>query len=434
PVAQTVPFKMAGFLHENEDFWLPRNTVIPPVELQKQIFPFIEELFPDNVDWARWMENVMMDRPEDLNRPDNESVPYPAEYIPAMRIMLILAHLRKVILQDAVALMACNGDPLCIYSQHHVFTSNPVFSSQLFQEFSLRLHDAMQKTQSPTNDSLRFNAPVIHQELQAIKSSVSSLDHYVRDDFMGALQATAENSNAGWSRTCSHMHREMITIVQGLQTVMSNLTKTTARSFGHLASDMENEHRILTQQEQRQAKEQEQQLNDLIHHIPPRQHLQEQPRGFEQRGMDALEQQPEQDERPGQDEQPGQNEQLDQVDPEVQEQEEDGGINEAMETMKLECLADKIAETYLQLPIDQVRAAAPNFSMLSRVTPLFPLWDEWFTAQGAKPSIWSLNRFQKDWRKGWNPNLRNQYMLKRRIIFATLAEVLKTEGPTLNDR
>lgn len=123
-----------------------------------------------------------------------------------------------------------------------------------------------------------------------------------------------------------------------------------------------------------------------------------------------------------QQEQAEQHEQLD-----LQNREE--AVNEAMERMRLNVLEREIALTYLQLPADQVQAAAPNFEMLPRDTPLDLLWDEWFSAQQDRPSIWSLNMNHRNWRRGWSAVLRNHYMLKRRIIYATLDEIRRANGP-----
>ncbi|KAI8606668.1 hypothetical protein EDD21DRAFT_429979 [Dissophora ornata] len=399
PVAQTVPYTMAGFRSENEDFWIARNTVIPPIELQKQVFPFIEALFPGNVDWAKWMENIMLDRPEDSNRLGNEAVTYPDEYIPAMRIMLILAHLRKSSLQRA---------------------------------------------------SLA-STTAVHQHERGVNGS---MDRFLREEIIDNFNVAASNSNDGWSRTFEGVHRETMAMMKGLQVAVDNLAQLTSRSIGHVASDMEVQHHLQAQQAERRATEQQHQLSSRIsrgcadHHVsPPRQHPQEQhlleqhmsQQEFDQWELDALDQHQQEEEQPQQtsdQRQPEQDhEQLDQVEPEEeQRQRQEEEVDEAFEVLKLESLAYQVAENYVQLPIDQIKAAAPNFSMLPRGTPIFPLWDEWFSAQGPRPSIWSLNRFQKDWRKGWNANLRNQYMLKRRIVYATLREVVKAEGPTLNDR
>ncbi|KAF9280818.1 hypothetical protein BGZ74_002516 [Mortierella antarctica] len=59
-IPERVPLKLAGFTHHQERFWIARNTVIPPVELQKLIFPILDDAYLDK-DWETWMENIMMD-------------------------------------------------------------------------------------------------------------------------------------------------------------------------------------------------------------------------------------------------------------------------------------------------------------------------------------------------------------------------------------
>jgi hypothetical protein len=45
-ITKNVPHKLAGFGGENERSWLARNTLIPPLELQRKLLSFIEDLFP----------------------------------------------------------------------------------------------------------------------------------------------------------------------------------------------------------------------------------------------------------------------------------------------------------------------------------------------------------------------------------------------------
>ncbi|KAF9342639.1 hypothetical protein BGX34_007872, partial [Mortierella sp. NVP85] len=56
----------------------------------------------------------MDDNPAEFNRPQASRVVYFSEFYPAMRLMIILAHLRKVILQDAVVMLSITDDPLCV--------------------------------------------------------------------------------------------------------------------------------------------------------------------------------------------------------------------------------------------------------------------------------------------------------------------------------
>lgn len=44
-------------------FCLPRDKVLPSEQLRRQLFPFVEKMFPKSRDWISWIDNVMMDRP-----------------------------------------------------------------------------------------------------------------------------------------------------------------------------------------------------------------------------------------------------------------------------------------------------------------------------------------------------------------------------------
>jgi len=135
-VPKEIPYRLAGFKLPNEDHWLERNTLTPPLALQKQIFPFVEELFPGDHDWARLIENIMLDNPDDTDRLEAHRITIPKQLIPAWRLMITLAHLRKVVLQDAAALMLI-VEGQCMYSQHHIFTK---INECLFNARVSRIH------------------------------------------------------------------------------------------------------------------------------------------------------------------------------------------------------------------------------------------------------------------------------------------------------
>jgi hypothetical protein len=61
-VEPSVALRLAGFDRDRlEHFWLARNTVIPSTELQKQLFPFIEDACSDTF-WELTIDNIMCDR------------------------------------------------------------------------------------------------------------------------------------------------------------------------------------------------------------------------------------------------------------------------------------------------------------------------------------------------------------------------------------
>lgn len=81
----------------------------------------------------------------------------------------------------------------------------------------------------------------------------------------------------------------------------------------------------------------------------------------------------------------------------------------------------------------QVVPTSTAFIMLPRSISIRDLWEEWFTGNASgKPSIWSMNRYQKGWRKNWSATLRSQYMFKRRLINAVLAEMLRVDNINLD--
>ncbi|KAG0275564.1 hypothetical protein BGZ95_008639 [Linnemannia exigua] len=60
----TEPYKLLANTRLPGENMMMRDAIIPPLELQRQIFPFIEKLFPDNDDWKFWIDNIMMNRPD----------------------------------------------------------------------------------------------------------------------------------------------------------------------------------------------------------------------------------------------------------------------------------------------------------------------------------------------------------------------------------
>ena len=180
-VPKDVPHKLAGFSNPTERSWLPRNTLIPPLELQQRLWPFIEKMFPGGEDGRMWLENVMMDRDEVEKRPSPGRFKYDSADFYKMRLLILLAHLRKVVLQDAVALMEKNEDPNCIYSHHYIFEDR-VFRDPLFARFKIDMKQCMETASPPITDSLRANAPGIHNELRGLSDQMASMKFHVHDE------------------------------------------------------------------------------------------------------------------------------------------------------------------------------------------------------------------------------------------------------------
>ncbi|GJJ74032.1 hypothetical protein EMPS_06390 [Entomortierella parvispora] len=118
-VDASVALQMAGFENgRTENFWLERN-VIPDLELQRMVFPFIERACSNPEDkkhydpfWIQTIDNIMLDRSIFYGRQEEnikiKKIKKRAarkvlsdEAISRRRHLCLLAHLRKVILQDA---------------------------------------------------------------------------------------------------------------------------------------------------------------------------------------------------------------------------------------------------------------------------------------------------------------------------------------------
>ncbi|KAF9349809.1 hypothetical protein BGX26_011926 [Mortierella sp. AD094] len=84
-----------------------------------------------------------MDEDEDEINDGEQEEPDEDADIPKRRHLILLAHLRKVVLQDAVAIIAQGeNDAQCLYAEHHIF-HEPVFKTQLFFDFQTRLREQM---------------------------------------------------------------------------------------------------------------------------------------------------------------------------------------------------------------------------------------------------------------------------------------------------
>ncbi|KAF9926625.1 hypothetical protein FBU30_003809 [Linnemannia zychae] len=145
---------LIGSIQGPPAFQLQRCKVIPPVNLQRMLFPFIENFFPDKDDWRIWVDNVMAGRREDTSRPKEQQESYPKVSYPAIRLLLLLARLRSVILQDYAAMMIIQDD----YNEKHLDINHsfaiqhPVFSTSAFLSFASTLRASMK---TPSDQSIQ---------------------------------------------------------------------------------------------------------------------------------------------------------------------------------------------------------------------------------------------------------------------------------------
>ncbi|KAG9319267.1 hypothetical protein KVV02_003331 [Mortierella alpina] len=197
-ISDDVPSKMAGCTLPGERLWLARGTILPPVALQRMLFPFVED-FAERTespsDWLQWTENLIMDKNMYDNRPVEARIKITGKDVRYVRMLFLLTHLRKVLLQDAVDLMQLLDAPFR-YEDHGVFR-HPVFSLENppFRKFREDLSNNMRVVKSPMEDSLLANAPAIHNEFRTVHSAVQRLDHTLQanTDAIQQLTKLADN-------------------------------------------------------------------------------------------------------------------------------------------------------------------------------------------------------------------------------------------------
>ncbi|KAF8918520.1 hypothetical protein BGZ58_004821, partial [Dissophora ornata] len=208
-IPSDVAMRMAGFTMPNEPFWLPRNTHVPPIELQRQIFPFIESCFNRHTDWLSVTENIMLDRKPAFGRHSDTRLNPGLSGLLLSRILTLLLHLRKVILQDAAVLLDLRDDSACNYGLHRIF-GLPVFESAMFADFRTQLRERMRTESSPITDSLRNNAPAMHSEFRAVKSKLNDIDNKLNIDLIGAFDQRMDHHKHAWLSSISNTISEAI--------------------------------------------------------------------------------------------------------------------------------------------------------------------------------------------------------------------------------
>ncbi|KAG0309064.1 hypothetical protein BGZ97_013168 [Linnemannia gamsii] len=186
----------------------------------RSIFPFIEKLFPTNEDWKAWIDNIMMNRPEDTYRSRNWRVHYSKENLPAIRLMLVLAHLRKIILQDIVAMKMCARDTL--YKKHRIANS-PVFSSKSFCRFEHQLQEAMhgRATRSSAKDRNHAKFQFIRQR-SPIVDVVSNTLTAVCGSSLAQLPTPTEDEDANTTLVDPHSLESEFTSQQSMTSCYGN--------------------------------------------------------------------------------------------------------------------------------------------------------------------------------------------------------------------
>jgi uncharacterized coiled-coil protein SlyX len=362
------------------------------------LFPCVEEYAKGHeryADWLQWTENLMLDRSMYFNRPSETRITIPDKDARLVRKLFLLTHLRRVILQDAVALMDLSDVPFR-YGDHGVFR-HPVFApdNQMFRKFKDDLSNSMKSAKSPTEDSLLANAPAIHSEFRTVHSSVQHLDHKL-DAAVTQLKTVLEN------------------VVQQISGKVASNEQSMNRVYDFM--EKMGNHMVRAARRVRQHPEK--------HKSPP---LGKERIAHSNEGQGDQEQ----DSQDGGDHERDDQEQEDQAQPFL-----NGPGNRLSVEERLEKLESRLASRYFQVAPPKELGRVDR-TMLPRSASLLQHWDEWFKGVEGRPSLWILNKtFKSKWRKGGGNTLTKTFSFKKAIITSVLRFILNEEakGGTLDER
>lgn len=165
---------MAGF--QDKPFYLARNSILPPLELQRSIFPWIEDYFgSDNYEWKKTCEKEMHEYDEneddesDIEEEILEFVEEDGQIIEKRRkpsakkvasversvdtakrgFLRLLVRCRRVILQDAAVFLHLGKENAFVNTKAR--SENP-FTSSSFKDFQEHVADAVS---APSIDRLQ---------------------------------------------------------------------------------------------------------------------------------------------------------------------------------------------------------------------------------------------------------------------------------------
>ncbi|KAG0270894.1 hypothetical protein BGZ95_001385 [Linnemannia exigua] len=150
-------------------FQLPRNRVLPPLHLQQQLFPFIEDAFPGNDDWKAWIDNIMLNRSEDTNRASELKGLYKKSTSLVVRVLILLVRLRRVILQDFAVMMVSAGNEgdiggNCASFAHELSSKFPVLTSPDYLEYASYLRDATVRKSTQSSRAPPLSYPLSDED------------------------------------------------------------------------------------------------------------------------------------------------------------------------------------------------------------------------------------------------------------------------------
>lgn len=261
-VDASVALQMAGFESGRVDsFWLARNAVIPDLELQRKVFPFIEGSCSDPNDrthydpyWIQVIDNIMLDRSIYYGRQAQQEVKVELknktarkvlsdEAISRRRHLCLLAHLRKVILQDAAIMLLVKNKA----AQHPIF-KRKVFSTPEFLAFQKLMAETLTGASlRPAN--LAAVTPVIQQHMEAVNILMSQQTS--RQQSMSAkisqISENIEKLQTNQDQRKLHTEQRNQYILEGVVQGMGTMNAKIDALMGSLATSLSDAaHRVAT--------------------------------------------------------------------------------------------------------------------------------------------------------------------------------------------
>ncbi|KAL9935336.1 hypothetical protein V8E36_005684 [Tilletia maclaganii] len=141
---------MAGFHPDGGTYYLPRDTLEPPKDLQLQIFPQIEQ----------WQARIDKGEISTTGGAD--------------KFLRLLVHLRRVLLQDLPSLAEVNPA--------HPVLQSAMFRGTAYQHWEQQQADYLAKHTSPLELSLRLVVPTISEQLNNIAQQQTLIQQQLTRD------------------------------------------------------------------------------------------------------------------------------------------------------------------------------------------------------------------------------------------------------------
>ncbi|GJJ68189.1 hypothetical protein EMPS_00535 [Entomortierella parvispora] len=223
PLPKGVAYALAGSTRNGMPPIVKRSVLRPPVALQKKVFPFLEECFGGHPDWLALLENIMEDRDELFNRSTTkERIPNTTEINVVLRLKFLrmLAHLRKILLQDSAVLMETKPDNFMSYAHHEIFDDDvfkdPLFiynTSSIHAEFrnlDTKMTNGFQDAKTELRTFTRTVKETTDSDLQRLGDSIATAVGSLVSEHLREISDVLASHTANYNLAISHALRRAV--------------------------------------------------------------------------------------------------------------------------------------------------------------------------------------------------------------------------------